>query len=65
MMPGMSGTEAARLILARHPEKRIILFSAYFDDELRAEAREIGIHACLDKRDFSKVVSTVREVAAA
>ena len=64
MMPGMTGTEAAREILARHPDVPIILFSAYIDDLLKAEAAEIGIRACLDKRDFAKVVSTVREVAA-
>lgn len=65
MMPGMTGTEAARQILSRRPDTRIILFSAYVDAELVAEAREIGIRACLDKRDFAKVASTVRQVAVA
>ena len=65
MMPGMTGTEAAREILSRRPSTPIILFSAYVDDGLVAEAREIGIRACLDKRDFAKVASTVRQVAVA
>jgi CheY-like chemotaxis protein len=65
MMPGMTGIETARRILAQRPEQRIILFSAYLDDELRAEARAIGIRACIDKRDFGIVVPTVRAVAAA
>ena len=64
-MPGMTGPEAAREILSRRPETPIILFSAYVDDGLVAEAREIGIRACLDKRDFAKVASTVRQVAVA
>lgn len=65
MMPGMTGLEAAREILARRPDQRIILFSAYLDDHLRDGARAIGIKACVDKRDFDQVVRTVRMVAAA
>src|SRR5690349_17767244 len=37
MMPGMTGLETARALLARHPGLPIILFSAYIDDELQAE----------------------------
>lgn len=65
MMPGMTGLETARALLARLPDLPIILFSAYLDEALRAEARSIGIRACLDKRDYAKVCSTVRLVAAA
>ena len=65
MMPGMTGLETARALLARYPSLPIILFSAYIDDELQEEARQIGIRECLDKRDFGKVCSTVRLVAAA
>ena len=65
MMPGMNGLETASALLARHPNLPIILFSAYIDDELQAEAQRIGIRECLDKRDFGKVCSTVRLVGAA
>jgi len=65
MMPGMTGIETARRILAQDPEQRIVLFSAYLDDALRAEATAVGIRACVDKRDFGAVVPTVRAVAAA
>jgi CheY-like chemotaxis protein len=65
MMPGLTGIETARRILARRPDQRIILFSAYVDDELRHLARAVGIKACVDKRDFDLVVPTVRTVAAA
>jgi CheY-like chemotaxis protein len=65
MMPGMTGLETAGALLARYPKLPIILFSAYIDDELQAEAHRIGIRECLDKRDFAKVCSTVRLVAAA
>lgn len=65
MMPGMTGIETATKILDRHPDQRIVLFSAYLDEALLAEAREVGIMACVDKRDFNDVVHTVRSVAAA
>ena len=65
MMPGMTGLETAQALLERDPELRIILFSAYLDEALRTEARRIGIRECLDKRDYSKVCSTVRLVSAA
>jgi DNA-binding NarL/FixJ family response regulator len=65
MMPGMTGLEAAEKILARRPDQRIILFSAYLDDHLRRDARALGIKACVDKRDFNEVVPTLRLVAAA
>lgn len=64
MMPGMTGIEAAREILATRAVP-IVLFSAYLDDALRAEARDIGIVACLDKRDFGALAKTVKAVAAA
>jgi len=64
MMPGMTGTEAAREILAIRAVP-IVLFSAYLDDTLRAEAKEAGIVACVDKRDFGARAKTVKAVAAA
>ena len=63
MMPGLTGIETARRILARRPSQRIVLFSAYLDDSLRHLARSVGIKACIDKRDFDLVVPTVRMVA--
>lgn len=65
MMPGMTGVETAQLILGRHPDQRIILFSAYLDAQLRTEAHSLGIRECIDKRNFDHVVPAVRRVAAA
>lgn len=65
MMPGMTGIETARAILARRPDQRIILFSAFLDDRLRSEARSLGIRECIDKTNFSDVVPAVRRAAAA
>jgi two-component system response regulator DesR len=63
MMPGMTGIETAREILARRPDQPIILFSAYLDDALREEARTVGIRECVDKQDFDHVVPAVRRIA--
>ena len=63
MMPGMTGTEAAKAILARR-RIPIVLFSAYLDEALRAEAKSIGIVACVDKSDFRALAKTVKAVAA-
>src|SRR4051794_24504756 len=43
MMPGMTGIEAARRILAKRPSQRIILFSAYLDESLKRLAKSVGI----------------------
>ena len=65
MMPGMTGIETAQEILARHPDQRIILFSAFLDERLRSEARSLGIRECIDKTNFRDVVPAVRRAAAA
>ena len=41
-MPGRNGIEIATEILAEDPRQHILLFSAYFDDEILAEAARIG-----------------------
>ena len=64
MMPGMTGIETARALLADDPSLRIVLFSAYLDDALRREAAEAGIAMCVDKRDFSSLAPVVRTLAA-
>jgi CheY-like chemotaxis protein len=50
-MPGQSGLDVARTILEARPGQLIVLFSAFLDDEIRAEARQIGIAACVSKDD--------------
>ena len=62
MMPDMSGLEAAREILKARPDQRIILFTAFLDDQLEAEARAMGIE-CIDKRDFGRLIGAIRAAA--
>lgn len=51
-MPGRTGLEVAREILAEQPDQRIVLFSGQVDDRLRAEAAEIGITAVVQKDEL-------------
>jgi DNA-binding NarL/FixJ family response regulator len=63
LMPGLGGLETARRILARRPDQRIILFSAYLDDRIRDAAREVGITACLSKVDYEILPEVIRAAA--
>lgn len=42
LMPGMDGLEAARLLLQRHPDARIIMISSLAYDDTINEAKSIG-----------------------
>ncbi|MDT7539728.1 MAG: hypothetical protein QOI82_3313 [Actinomycetota bacterium] len=63
-MPGMTGLETARHILADHPEQSIILFSAYLDAHTIAEAEAVGVHACIDKTDVDRLPEALWQLAA-
>ena len=63
MMPGMTGLETARLILERRPGQAILLFSAFLNDELRAEADAIGVSGCLTKDQVGRIGDAIRSVA--
>ena len=61
MMPGMSGLEAAELILRRRPGQRIILCSAYLDADLRDRAEAAGITVCLTKSQLNEIPAVIRQ----
>lgn len=63
-MPGLSGLEVAKQILAERPSQLILLYSAYLDDELRARAADIGITRCLSKQQLDQLPSLVTELTA-
>jgi response regulator NasT len=48
-MPGMDGLTAARAIRASRPSQAIILYTAYLDSKLEAEARAAGVALCIGK----------------
>jgi len=61
-MPNRSGLEVAEDILTERPEQRIVLFSAFLDDQVRGQARELGIAACLTKEDVAQLPELITRI---
>ena len=61
-MPITDGYELAVILRQAHPPIRLILLTAYIDDEVRTRARDAQIDACLDKGEYDEVPRVVREV---
>lgn len=64
-MPGMSGLETAVALRALDSSQRIVLCSAFLDEELRREGEEAGIAGFVNKRDISRLPDVVRAVVGA
>lgn len=63
-MPGISGVEAAGQILARWPDARIVMNTAYDDDETKTLAEEIGAVGYITKgQRASALIKTVLDAA--
>lgn len=63
-LPGMSGLDLARLLLATHPEMRILIVSAYDEYAFVTQAIEIGVGGYLLKTASAKeLVEAVRAVS--
>jgi DNA-binding NarL/FixJ family response regulator len=64
-MPVLNGLEATRQILAANPKARVIVLSAYSDDEYVQRMREAGAAGFLEKQTSAEVLAkAIREVAA-
>jgi CheY-like chemotaxis protein len=48
-MPGMDGLTAARTIRATRTTQAIILYTAYLDPTIEAQAKEAGVALCIGK----------------
>ena len=48
-MPGMDGLTAARAIRERRTDQAIILYTAYLDPTIEAEAKAAGVALCIGK----------------
>jgi response regulator NasT len=48
-MPGVDGLQAARSIRGNRPQQAIVLYTAYLDAELEAQAKEAGVAMCVGK----------------
>jgi CheY-like chemotaxis protein len=61
-MPGLSGLETATAMLAEVPALPIILYSAFTDQRMLDEAREIGVRECVAKGDAPRLLAALREL---
>ena len=59
-MPPTSGLELAKVILDDEPGQVIFLFTAFVDAEIRAEAAQLGIVACISKDQVFELPDLVR-----
>ncbi len=53
-MPGFSGLEAARQILATRPDTRIIIFSMHDSEEILRQAKEVGVRGYVRKSEAGR-----------
>jgi len=51
-MPGVSGLDTAKRILAEHPDQAIVLFSSFLDRNVMMNAERLGVRVCLAKDDI-------------
>lgn len=61
-MPELSGLQVAERILAQVPSQRIVLFTAFPDDETVSRADAIGIARVVSKDEFSTLPAIVRSL---
>jgi CheY-like chemotaxis protein len=59
-MPRRSGIEVAQQILSERPDQLIVLYSAYLDDRVRAQATDVGITSCLSKEELADLPELIR-----
>jgi len=63
-MPGISGLEASRRILAHDPAARILVFSVHENEVMLSRALDMGIKGYISKRSASRVmIEAVSQVA--
>ena len=65
-MPGVSGIEAVDQIRSLRPDVPILMMTAYFSDEIAAQAKATGAFGCIGKPfDFDELKKTIQQAVAA
>lgn len=63
-MPGLSGLEVAAEMLASFPTQVVVLFSAHLDADIVAQAKSIGIAACVPKNEVTRLPAILDQLLA-
>ncbi len=63
-MPGLSGIETARQMVAEKPGQKIVMCSAFLDTDLRREAEAAGIAVAIAKREINRLPQVLRDLFA-
>jgi CheY-like chemotaxis protein len=58
-MPGISGLEVAREMLAQDPDQCVVMCSAYMEQHEVDEATRIGVAACVDKYQITTLPQVI------
>jgi len=61
-MPGLTGLETASAMLAEAPDLPIVLYSAFTNAQMAAEAEQIGVRECVEKGDAPRLLAVLREL---
>ena len=61
-MPGLTGLETATALLAEEPSLPIVLYSAFAEPRMVAEARAIGVRECVEKGDSPRLIAVLRDL---
>lgn len=64
-MPGPTGLEVAAEMLEEYPTQIVVLFSAHLDHQIRSEAMDLGVSACVSKNDVTKLPRILDDLVAA
>ena len=61
-MPDLNGTEAAGMILEKHPDAKILFLTTFSDEEYIVKALSLGIKGYLLKQDYKSVPQSLQSV---
>ncbi|MDF1617153.1 response regulator [Petrocella sp. FN5] len=63
-MEEMNGIDAARIILERYPEAKVLFLTTFSDDEYIIQALKIGAKGYLLKQNFESIIPSLKTVYA-
>ncbi len=62
-MNGMSGLEAAEIIIKKHEKAKVLLLTTFVDDEYIIKALQVGAKGYILKQDFEGIIPALNAVS--